>query len=295
MKQHVVSQVLLRRWTNGEGRLVGHDLRYDHRKLKSSAGEGYIDGFLTDDAEVAEQRWKAHEDPMPEVFKALDTGTLLDERHLVTALKNFLALHFARSRTMREMFTRSRGQSQSFEKILGMASDPDFLAGFFRQHFGVDPAGPQALLLARDALLEMVRDRFGDGGRAFAVQLEEHFTKFQEVAHNVWCLQIAVALEGEFLIGDDPVQVVDHQRGSIGILSGVSISDADTLLMPLGPQHVLAVAKDDSIVELDGPSVTRINRIETLGAKDKVFYRPESELGNWVSDAIASEAPRPRQ
>jgi hypothetical protein len=72
-----------------------------------------------------------------------------------------------------------------------------------------------------------------------------------------------------FLIGDDPDQVLDHDRGLIGVLSRVSVGSADTLLMPLGPRHVGAIASSYEAIELRASAVARINRIEVLGAQEK--------------------------
>jgi hypothetical protein len=294
MKQHVVSQGLLRRWVDARGRLVAHRLVHNTTKIKAPRGEGYIAGLISHRPDEAERRWGHYEEAMPAVFGALDRGDLFDHADLVAALKDFLALHFARSRTMREMFMRSRDESQQLEDIFGMTTDPDLLARFFREQFGLDPAGPEALLLARDTIIEMVKDRFGDGGPVFERRLEEHFAKFQEVAHTEWCVQIGIAQEAEFLIGDDPVQVVDHERRLIGIASGVSIGSADTLLMPLGPIHIAAIANDYGTVELRASGVARINRIQVLSAQEKVYYRCGTDLGSFVSSLLESERTRAR-
>jgi hypothetical protein len=268
---------------------------YDATKIKGPGGEGYISGFISGRPDEAERRWKSYEDAMPIVFDALDRGDLLGHADLVDSLMNFMALHFARSLTMRELFMRSRDDSQHLEDIFGMTTDPNFLAGFFRDRYGLDPVGPQALLLARDAILDMLKDQFGDGGPVFERQLEEQFARFQEVARTEdWHVEVAVAQAGEFLIGDDPLQPIDHELGLIGFASGVSIGSADTLLMPLGPRHVAAIAKTHRTIELAASAVERLNRIQVVSAQEKVYYRPGADLMASVSALLRSEPTRAR-
>ena len=65
--QHVVSKVLLKRWTES-GVLLVYDLRYDSTRLRSPGAEGYITGFMSVGATVLEAKWSAIEQRMPPVF-----------------------------------------------------------------------------------------------------------------------------------------------------------------------------------------------------------------------------------
>lgn len=79
-KQHVVSQVLLRRFMqSGTGKLRAFDIRSGHSKLCSPAALRYIGDYIrAEDAVEAERRWKAMEDRLPDALAAVDAGSLFE-------------------------------------------------------------------------------------------------------------------------------------------------------------------------------------------------------------------------
>ena len=86
------------------------------------------------------------------MFAALDDGTILASTSVLSHLKDFFALHFARSQTMIEVYLRSTGGVA--ERILSdpesVTQSPEMLAQHFRDLTGLEPAGQGALLHARD-------------------------------------------------------------------------------------------------------------------------------------------------
>src|SRR5690349_14447697 len=103
LDQHVVSAVLLKRWAV-QGQLTAFNLRLNTKRSRSPRSEGFITGLLRSDADIFEAKWKQIEDPMPEVFAAVDRGEALDQALTIERLKDFLALHFCRGRTFFEVF-----------------------------------------------------------------------------------------------------------------------------------------------------------------------------------------------
>ena len=54
-------------------------------------------------------------------------------------------------------------------------------------------------------------------------------------------LEILTPASGEFLIGDVPVLTIRHDRTQAGVLGGIALGDANTVIMPLGPHHLAAL------------------------------------------------------
>ncbi len=164
--QHVVSAVLLRRWAVG-GFVLMYDLRHDFAKPRSPRAEGYITGFTRVGARDFEARWGAIEDRMPSVFEALDGRSLFAEPEALGRLKDFVALHFARSRTMREVYRRSIDHAMKKLKNDGDLRRPERLDELFFLRFGLHPAGPGAREAAYEAAVDHIHSTLREGGEFF--------------------------------------------------------------------------------------------------------------------------------
>lgn len=97
-KQHLVSQVLLRRWAH-EGKVLSLDLNYPTAvaKLRTPGQVGYQLDFIKNSSIRWEKRWSLVETRTPLALGAIDDGTLFEKEALVDVLKDLLAIHFARS------------------------------------------------------------------------------------------------------------------------------------------------------------------------------------------------------
>jgi hypothetical protein len=288
LKQHVVSATLLRRWADG-GTLVAYYLATGKQRRRSPKAEGFIRGLVRDGADAVEARWSRIEQHAPAVFSALDDGTLVGDPVATGHLKDLFALHFARSRTMIDVYLRSTAGTA--ERML---SDPDsvtqngaVLDEYFRERTGLEPAGPAARLWALEAIEADVTSQFAPGSEFFVERLVSNYERIRGDLDG-WGVQIGITDSAEFLIGDDPVQTVDSTTGRVGVLSGVTIPEADALLMPFGPHHVAAVANEDSTLAIGADGVDRLNRIQVISARTKVYFRPGSPLAEAVARHWAS-------
>ena len=256
-----------------------YNLRYDSVKLRSPRAEGYITGFTRVGAPTFEAKWGAIEQRMPPVFVAVDQGVLFDTPQLVDKLKDFMALHFARSRTMLEVHRRAT--NSAIEKLITEGDDlrnPARLDELFRLRYGLHPAGPDARLLAYEDALEDIRSQVAEGGAFFGERIDENFERIRENLDG-WGVQVGVAAEGaEFAISDAPVQTVDSQTGRVGVLSGVPLSMADALLLPIGPGHIISASNKDEYFAVHERGVAKLNSAQFVAAHEKVFARPGSGL-----------------
>jgi hypothetical protein len=73
-------------------------------------------------------------------------------------------------------------------------------------------------------------------------------------------LEIYRPAHGELLIGDTPAITVDHVRRLIGVRARVALGSASTVVLPLGPTHIAALATDNAWQTTPAETVTEVNR-----------------------------------
>src|SRR5262245_49801750 len=123
-RQHLVSQVLSRRWRDPSTHLLDvTDLALRKTVGKVPKGCAFEDHFIAVDQNHAERVWKEVEDLMPPVFQALDDGTLLGEGDLLDRLRRFMAIHMVRSRTLQHV--HNAALERALERFVGEMSAID--------------------------------------------------------------------------------------------------------------------------------------------------------------------------
>lgn len=285
MEQHIVSAVLLRRWA-ASGKLSAFDLQHRVTRLRSPRSEGFVDNYTRHDAEGHEARWAYIENKVPYVFDLLDSGRLHDDPRAVERLKDFLALHVARSLTTKQVYDDAFAmRMMDLEATSEILNQDELLDEYSHDRTGLYPAGPQGRAGARSAYIAEITQRVGPGSALFGEILVDHYTRFRSNLSHMG-LEISVASAGEFLIGDDPVQTVDTRQKRVGIRSGVTIPDADTIVLPLGPRHAVAINSQDSVRSLPASAVETLNRIQVITAQMKVYFRPGAGLESFIETEL---------
>lgn len=56
------------------------------------------------------------------------------------------------------------------------------------------------------------------------------------------------------------------------------MSQADALVLPLGPRHIISASKTDEYFSVPKAGVTKLNSAQFVAAHEKVFCRPGSGL-----------------
>lgn len=102
-KQHVLSQVLQRRWASPPCKLIAVvDVSTGQvNDQRGPGGAGWEKDFIEHDPDVAEQLWKTVEDDLPSAFALLDRDDLAVPDRQADLIRDCIALHWARSRAMR--------------------------------------------------------------------------------------------------------------------------------------------------------------------------------------------------
>src|ERR1035437_5063324 len=109
-KQHVISQVLLRRFVDPAlGRVQEFDLRSGRSHPAATAGVGYLEEFIRSaDAVAAERRWHAMEQRLPRALSSVDDRSLMSSPSDMATIRECFAIHWGRSRMVLEVHHRHR-------------------------------------------------------------------------------------------------------------------------------------------------------------------------------------------
>jgi Protein of unknown function (DUF4238) len=277
--QHVVSAVLLRLWKEPFGVT---NLDSGVTWLRSAKSEGYVRNFVGDEySERIEKVWEATENQLNKVFAQVENGTVFENGQALDVLRSMIAMHHVRSlRTGQLHAGWLASQSAKGGRLAGLRSMADnsvYLHERYMQR--TDQVAPTSFHIEQEraVYLGSLEAEFGAGGNSFAEQLVVQYENtFRFLGHHP--IQIGVAVEGEFLIGDTPVVTLDSATGEMG----VPIAQADTIVMPLGPKYVLAVGRSADFVDLNNKAVTHLNRLQVASARSKVYTLAGRDLGSWA-------------
>ncbi len=285
MNQHLVSRVLLNRWAdrkNGPIGVLNVNTLIDD--AKPAAQLGSLEDLVKAGAEELEQVWNNEvEKKLPHIFKLLDDDDLLKRKNLqyLAVLKDCMAMHWARSFAIRAMVDRLKVQ-------YGSKIADDVLSRF--------PAQSVARAFSGIYLPELRVEQFARDSvqRAFEKDLEQGFLRdqflkyFAEAKKRIasFGIEIGVALKSEFVLGDCPVVTYDKDTDRAGVLFGATWADANAIFMPIGPRHVIALAKDNRRRDLSEGMVVAINKLQVRAAFQEIYFRSDSGLGKVIAEAL---------
>jgi hypothetical protein len=290
--QHVVSQVILRRFVGvegkGKGLLYPFRLRYPnaHHRLLGPDGCGKIKNFVAYASASAERLWKETEDKLPDALAAVDDGTLLGSPEHMATVKDAIALHYARSEGTRIVHTRIFIQAAAASRNLWLNDwRPQLEAEFYRAK-GFYAVGDQALGRFLDEMMQPSLD-MATSGKLFRTRIEDIYLKARAFVSSSG-LEILTSGSSEFLIADVPALTIPRDGTGLGVLGGTALGDARTVIMPLGPRHLVALARTSISAELTADQVATVNTFQARGALEYVYLRPGSGLEHFVRFVLQS-------
>lgn len=293
--QHVVSQALLRRWIDDEPRLLEvYDRESGSIALARTDEVCAIENFVHDDSARAERAWGDHERRLGDFYRALTEERLFDDPRAPQTARTMLALHAARSHTMRVVSLRA--QALAREKVAHdlVAKYPDELIAEIRKRALLFVPITYAVLL--DQARRAVDRNSGPlalGGAVFRDRLFAHFRRARQLMKAQAGLEIFMPAnpESEFVIGDDPVLIPSGQRdGRFGPTHGVGWMEAQTFVMPFSPRHVIAVGPANVWRQVDDDVVRWINLHQLRQSRRHLVTRRGSGLAQWAADLVRATA-----
>lgn len=157
-------------------------------------------------------------------------------------------------------------------------------AEFYRAK-GFYAAGDQALALFLDQMMQPSIN-MAVSGQLFRVRMENLFARAREWMSGLG-LELLSPASGEFLIGDVPALTVRHDRSQAGVLGGIALGDANTVVMPLGPHHLVALGRTNLAGNLSSDQVEGVNARQIASAIEYVYLRPGSGLEHTVCSLLA--------
>jgi hypothetical protein len=281
-KFHLLSQVVLRRFCDARGFLLALTVQYPERppRQKGPGAVCYSRDLKPDDPFAFEALWQPVENRVGEAIDAVENGTVFSDERLVDILRGCLAVHFARSLSLEQVvrsasgdvLDRSEARMQQDGRLISLS--------------GIVPAGPEG----RSLIARGVRDHIEQGGFALPRLIPERFIENYPIALERVAevpVEIAVAEEGEFLIGDAPAQTLNP--GRVGIVGGVPWDQATAVVMPLGRRHVMRLGKANHYIPVLQMGVDNLNRVQALSAIERVMWHPEADLADFVRTVRSSQ------
>jgi hypothetical protein len=289
--QHVISGVILRRFGAAggvhEGLIYPFRKRYPdarHRPFLGPDGCGKIPDFVTYASASVEKLWQKTENDLHEALAAVDAGMLFRSDAHVATIKDAIALHFARSIATRVVHFRVWVQVYAAAQQRWLTELRPVLEDQFYKRKGFYAAGEQALELFLDELMQPSLD-LASSGALFRVRIEELFRQARERADRA-ALEILGSGESEYLIGDVPALTVRHDRSESGVLAGIAMDDAHTVILPLGPRHLAALGTSNLTAQLSPEQVENANARQVASAIEYVYLRPGSGLEKFVRSRL---------
>jgi hypothetical protein len=276
-RQHVVSRVILMRFTDSTTRLVQPVSVTDPNAPNlpiGPRGVGWVKDFVPFASASAERLWALTEDRLPRALRPCDRDQVHSDPAAVDVLRDTLALHYVRNPTSRVIHERIYHQARA-EVEHRLPHHPGYVGEFRRQFFGLFPAGPEAAGMLLDRVVQDW-DVDYESGLLFRHMVERIFGRSREVLSSI-PIEVVRPASAEFLIGDSPVIVLDRQ-GRNGPIEGVALGDGDQILMPVGPHMMIACGPADATGVAPQDLVYALNSWQIRAAREQVFMRPGSDL-----------------
>ena len=249
MKQHLISQALLRRFVDDSKRLCSFDIEHAWARLRYPAEVAWKPRFIAHEAAAAEALWKEVEDNLTPALDAVERGTVFEAPGAAQTLKDAIALHFMRRVVVKE----------KADALVDKVRDNLVIPDKFKQH--------EKLIWT-----EFERER----PVVISENLRSLFLRARRDASE-GSLEIYEST-APLLIGDGAV--LSMKKGRIGF---AAFQEAGTHLLPVGRHHLVALGGENRTSTLPDHLVVEFNRHQILNSASHVFFHPEDDLGDFVA------------
>lgn len=276
--QHVVSQVLLRRFGapnhNGGVELRVVALEYGRSRVRGVSGCGAIDDFVPAGSASAEQLWQWVETLLGAALDSAEAGTLFADLEHQRVIKDALALHFMRSPHLLISHYQSAARTWAESRAAAIKAQRHHLEQHFFDTTGLHPAGVGALEVAFDDLARQRIDEILDGW-TFRSRVEQNVDRMRTwlAEYSIEVLRAASPL----YISDAPVVLAAAQRTRTGLAGGLGLLDTEEILMPITPQLAVRLTADQTgYTDIDAAQVDQLNVMQLTNAYRYLYGTPSS-------------------
>jgi hypothetical protein len=285
-KQHVISEVILRRFTELDPRAGWQLARYDvttgaPMASTGTGGVGWVEDFVKIDSGATERAWKNVEDSLTDAINAAENGTVLSDQRLVGILRDAIALHHVRHPQTKELHEKTWANTRA-RRVQEMATTPVSVEAF-RRKYGIYPAGPEARRLgAEEALARLTTS--ADDGALFRLRVEDLFESVcDRFAQSGLEILTPASADKEFLLGDLPALTVDLGTGGASLAQGVGLANATAIVLPLSPRVLAALGPSDAMATAPDALVDQLNTLQVRSAERYVYHRPGAPFASFIA------------
>ncbi|MEU0521105.1 DUF4238 domain-containing protein [Streptosporangium sp. NPDC006007] len=285
-RQHVVSQVLLKQFAvprpKSSGlQLIKFDLDYPERsqKPKSPRACGWVEDFVRIESASAENLWGRVEQEVPPTLMAVHDGTVFNDPKHAETLRNLIAVHMVRSHRYHKVHHNAFSDVYKRLRTTLLRNNEELLRVEALRETGLHLPGPHTLGAYLDRIMEnSTPTKDHKSGRLFRNNIEEMFDKIRFFLAK-FKIEIIAPESGAFIIGDNPAITMRHDG-----TYNMAIGDAHTVVLPIGPKHLIALGPNNLIGSIPKSKVDDLNKLQAIAANRHVFFRPDSETEKFVRE-----------
>ncbi|GAA4980525.1 DUF4238 domain-containing protein [Kitasatospora paranensis] len=286
VNQHVVSRVLLKRFAAND-RVISFDLHHPANRHRPGSTKtcGTVPDFVPFASASLEEVWSRVENLLPTAADAVERGDIFEHEEHILTLKDFIALH--RARSLHYLAMHYRAAAAAYERAWdALAAIPtDRLRATYRQHTGLYVAAKGA----REAIGARLMQPFTDNLRSGAdlrVSIERMFGELRTAIRET-CLEIVTPKSGEFLIGDIPALPVRREGTVLSCVT--ALEDSAAIVLPFGRKHLLVGrAPSNDMAAIPADMVDCLNTLQVEAAYSRVYLHPGSGLEHFVRAHLAA-------
>ena len=261
-KQHLVSETLLRGWTVGGELSVVQLLHHGGPRVRSVgpggvARERGLTSRLTVDE--IEEAWSDIETPAGTALPRVREGVGLDDADTVQAIKDLMCLHLTRSYEMLDVWDRVKRENDEVRQFDALIEDDEATRRDFFERRGLHVVGSEGLVGHRQKWRQRKEANLKRGFSERLVKMYRRAKRYiADAGLEVW----NTAHGDELVIGDCPAFTMSADGEGIGIDDGVSMDEAATIVMPLGPYTLAGLGQQNRSMALTSVMTEKFNLIQ---------------------------------
>jgi hypothetical protein len=271
-RQHTVTKSVLKRFTDHDGRLTVFDGQRGMCSARTPGSGIFTVLFDSHDPRGAEERWNRVESKFPRLFRHLDSRTALDDPPSVETMREFLAMHWARSIGI--MVARASVAQSVIEQSKRSLVErrPQLLAKALRDEVGIIADSRSAL----EWMSSTAHDRVAQAHQ-HVWDSERNRENYEQALAIIAKseIQIGYAPPGrDLVIGDCPVVTTRADRPGVGPHQGVALGDAEGIAMPMGPGVLVGLGPELGQMDMHPTHVEWYNARQWDGFQQWIAAKP---------------------
>jgi len=280
--QHFVSAALLRQFeetTSVGERLLRYDLRSGFaRGFKTASHTFRLFDFVKIDSSSTESLWNSIETDFPKLLREIHNASMRLERWAEDLLRNFVALHLARSLLVRRVHEEIwlRRSANLVDDLVPAAIAVDYFIG---RHHLYPPTTQVAMREFSQEFHQRTVAKY-DSGLTFRLRVVSAFADYQALLAQGRIVICRFPPSSDLIVSDAAVISLADPRSSHEAQARNSLKDF-AYFMPLAPNVGAAIVGNEWTAFDLLEDASALNRISLMAATEGVIMRPSAGLESW--------------